>query len=76
MDLWELGKGPNGLDRLLSDIATPDPTPGQLSTADDGRRLLAAGVILPIVAANPGCTRVQVDTSPPWSTAPGTASRW
>lgn len=70
MDLWRLGQGENGLDRLLSDTNTsdgPPPAVGQVG----GPKMLAEDIILGFVHANPGCCRADVDRSPLWTSAPG-----
>jgi hypothetical protein len=69
MDLWRLGQGDNGLDRLLSDTNTPDgPLP---AVTQVGGKVEAADIILAVAWMDPGCTRADVDRSPLWTSAPG-----
>jgi hypothetical protein len=84
MDLWRLGQGKDGLDRLLSDIATPDPVPGVIppSGVPVGGKLAAVDVILAIAYQQPQIQRAAIDTHAAWATAgwtefpaPSTVSR-
>lgn len=82
IDLWEMAKGPDGLDRLLSDAPGPEGlTPP--ATAGDGPRLPAEDVILAILQVSGGAARRSiVDTHESWlrpaaggTVAPSTISR-
>lgn len=69
MDLWDLGKGPNGLSNLLGDTANYAPTASE--PANSAGAMLAVDVLLAIIHSSPGCTRAAVDAHTAWTTAPG-----
>lgn len=68
IDLWEMGKGPDGLDRLLSEAPGPEGlTPPPVPSADGTPRLPAEDVILAILRVSGGsCRRAVVDTHEVW----------
>jgi hypothetical protein len=72
MDLWRLGKGPNGLTNLMDDGAQGGPpvVDGKIVVASTGR-LPVADVLLGIVHIVPGCPRAQLDDPAVWVNAPG-----
>jgi hypothetical protein len=71
MDLWRLGMGKGGLNRLLSDVATPDPTSTTVPAPAAGKRMPVADVILAVALAQPGCARSAIDTHRVWTVAAG-----
>lgn len=81
MDLWELGKGPNGYDNLTADTAPIGLVPmgkdfdasKSTKTAKPaaGGRIPAEEVVLGIILNSPGCGQSEILSSPLWDTAPG-----
>lgn len=69
MDLWRLGQGEDGLDRLLSGTNTSDgPMP---TAAVVGQRMFAEDIILGVTWKNPGCDRAFINAHAAWASAPG-----
>jgi hypothetical protein len=87
MDLWRLGQGPDGLDKLLSDTPAPEgltPTAAQVAAGNGPGKLLAEDVILAILqTAGGACPRSDIDGNQTWlrpaaggtHPAPSTVSR-
>ncbi|TDC01685.1 hypothetical protein E1091_02325 [Micromonospora fluostatini] len=78
-DVWEMGKGPNGLDKLLADaerIATTVDTTS--ATVTGGTKVVATGpqvhakdVLMALIATKPGSSRGDVAEHPMWQERAG-----
>lgn len=73
IDLWNLGKGSSGLDKLLAgtEAVVEHVTPEQAAGMVGKDEIEAKYVILAIVHDNPGCTRRFVHDHPAWITQTG-----
>lgn len=70
LDLWDLGKGPDGMSKLLADNNALQPPVGAVASVPGGV-MQAADVLLAIVVTRPGCGRQVIDSHEAWLSAAG-----